>query len=60
MKKLVRMVAALLIVTPMFFSCSSLNGDLEDVVGPQSEIIMQENGTENGGDDVPDEPGNGK
>ena len=59
MKKLLKLVAAILLFVPMFYSCGALTGDLEDVSPSNSSIITHETGGgEDGGTVRPgEEPG---
>ena len=55
MKKLVSTIAMLLLIIPVFFSCESLTGDLQDISGPQSDITtLEEGGVEDDGELPPD------
>ena len=53
MKKLVKMVAVLLLIAPMVFACESLNGELEEVKAGPEVIITETGGGESGGDTGP-------
>ena len=45
----------LLLIIPVFFSCESLTGDLQDISGPQSDITtLEEGGVEDDGELPPD------
>ncbi len=54
MKKLVRTIAMLLFISPVFFSCESLTGDLNDITTKSPDVInVESEGGEDDGDIPP-------